>query len=201
MTAFLRSHRRRAGFTLETLADRAGLTKSYLSKVERGLSMPSIAVALKIARALDMDVGQLFSDDPDESSMTVDRRAQRAEVAEGDGPGTAVYDPMATQMLRKSMQPFIVHPMTEPATEYMEHAGEEFIFVQSGTVEVSIPNQVITLEQGDSMYFDSNTPHRMQSVSAHRAVLLVVVHDQGGSQSSETAQSPHQRRCGTTTEP
>lgn len=196
MTAFLRSHRRRAGLTLEALANSTGLTKSYLSKVERGLSTPSIAVALKIARSLNTDVGQLFSEDPDETVMTVERHDERAQASEDASTGAAVYDAMATRMVRKSMQPFIVHPTTEAGSEYMEHPGEEFIFVQAGVVEVTIPNQVITLDQGDSMYFDSNTPHRVRSVSADRAVLLVVVHDQGGDQSPDTTASSSRRRCG-----
>lgn len=196
MTAFLRSHRRRAGLTLEALASSTGLTKSYLSKVERGLSTPSIAVALKIARSLNTDVGQLFSEDPDETVMTVERHDERAQVSEDASTGAAVYDAMATRMVRKSMQPFIVHPTTEAGSEYMEHPGEEFIFVQAGVVEVTIPNQVITLDQGDSMYFDSNTPHRVRSVSADRAVLLAVVHDQGGDQSPYTTASSSRRRCG-----
>lgn len=39
--------------TLDVLAEKTGMTKSYLSKVERGLSTPSIATALKLAKALD----------------------------------------------------------------------------------------------------------------------------------------------------
>lgn len=196
VTAFLRSHRRRAGLTLDALASSTGLTKSYLSKVERGLSTPSIAVALKIARALDTDVGQLFSENPDETVMTVERHDERVQIPEDASTSAAVYDAMATRMVRKSMQPFIVHPTTEAGSEYMEHAGEEFIFVQSGVVEVTIPNRVIVLEQGDSMYFDSNTPHRIRSVSDDRAVLLVVVHDHGGDRSPDTTSSPSRRRCG-----
>ena len=77
MAAFLRTHRRRAGLTLEGLAEQTGLTKSYLSKVERGISTPSIAVALKIARVLDADVGQLFSDSMEGNAMTIVRAKDR----------------------------------------------------------------------------------------------------------------------------
>ncbi|GAB2663017.1 XRE family transcriptional regulator [Prescottella soli] len=178
MAALLRSHRRRAGLTLESLAEDTGLTKSYLSKIERGISTPSIAVALKIARALDADVSQLFSDTPDNSVMAIERRGERAQVDDSDD--SAVYDAIATRMIGKAMQPFIVHPTTQIRSDYMEHPGEEFIFVKEGTVEVTIPNQVITLDAGDSLYFDANTPHRVRSVSPARAVLVVVVHDRNG---------------------
>lgn len=47
---------KKLGVTLETLAEKTGLTKSYLSKVERGLNTPSIAAALKLAKALNVQV-------------------------------------------------------------------------------------------------------------------------------------------------
>ncbi|QBJ96766.1 XRE family transcriptional regulator [Rhodococcus sp. ABRD24] len=185
MATFLRSHRRRAGLTLESVAASAGLTKSYLSKVERGLSTPSIDVALRIARALDTDVSQLFSDGLDGTATTVERGDERARVPEG-ASRAAVHDAIATRRIRKSMQPFVVHPTTEPGSDYIEHPGEEFVFVQSGTVEFEITNKVIVLEQGDSMYFDANTPHRMRSISANRAVLITVVHDHCSDQTADT---------------
>lgn len=193
MAAFLRTHRRRAGLTLEALADRTGLTKSYLSKIERGLSTPSIAVALAIADALDTDVSLLFSDKADDSAMTVERRDERAVVDES--ASAATYDPIATRMRRKAMQPFIVHPTTEPDSPFMEHSGEEFIFVRSGAVEVTIPNQTLRLDEGDSLYFHSDTPHRVRSISTPRATLLVVVHDRADDGAS-TGHNP--RPCGPT---
>lgn len=197
MAAFLRSHRRRAGLTLESVAASAGLTKSYLSKVERGLSTPSIDVALRIARALDTDVSQLFSEELDGTVMTVERGDERARVPEGASGAAAVHDAIATRMIRKSMQPFVVHPTTEPESDFIEHPGEEFIFVQSGTIEFEIPNKVIVLEQGDCMYFDANTPHRVRSISASRAVLIIVIHDHCGGQTSDATASLTQKHCGT----
>ncbi|MFJ4652676.1 helix-turn-helix domain-containing protein [Nocardia sp. NPDC088792] len=178
MAAFLRSHRRRAGLSLDALAERTGLTKSYLSKIERGLSTPSIAVALRISHVLNADVGQLFSDNPDRSElMAVERSADRPELAP---TGPAHYQLLATQIVGKAMQPFIVTPSTEPVADHTEHHGDEFVFVHKGAVEVSIPGNVITLNEGDSLYFDADTPHRLRSISPQRAEVLIVVHDRDG---------------------
>src|SRR3970040_297660 len=48
------------GIPLEELAARTGLTKSYLSKVERGVSVPSVSTALRVAEAFETGVGDLF---------------------------------------------------------------------------------------------------------------------------------------------
>src|SRR6202046_2722413 len=75
MTGLLRAVRKHLGLTLAHLAEQTGLTKSYLSKIERRHSTPSIAVALKVARALDVDVGRLFSDEAAQEKITIDRAA------------------------------------------------------------------------------------------------------------------------------
>jgi transcriptional regulator with XRE-family HTH domain len=62
MSIRLKQLRRQKQWSLETLAEQTALTKSYLSKVERGLSVPSIAVALRLAREFGVNVEELFSD-------------------------------------------------------------------------------------------------------------------------------------------
>src|SRR5688572_17350399 len=65
------------GVTLEVLAARAGLTKSYLSKVERGMSVPSIATALKLADAFEVGVGDLFGASEGARDYVVVRKGER----------------------------------------------------------------------------------------------------------------------------
>ncbi|QZT57413.1 helix-turn-helix domain-containing protein, partial [Mycolicibacterium austroafricanum] len=101
MSGLLRAVRQERGMTLDDLAADTGLTKSYLSKVERGQSVPSIAAALKISRALEVDVAQLFSDDPEVATISVDRAAER---------GADRHHAVAARMLGKEMSPFVVRP-------------------------------------------------------------------------------------------
>lgn len=100
---------KKLGVTLETLADKTGLTKSYLSKVERGLNTPSIAVALKLAKALNVQVEELFSEESDGvDGYSIVRRDQRKSLSSGDdGPA---YASLAQQIGARALLPFIVHP-------------------------------------------------------------------------------------------
>lgn len=173
MTALLRPVRRQRGLTLEQLARQTGLTKSYLSKIERGQSTPSIAVALKVARALDVDVGRLFSAGAAQEKITVDR------ADTGDG---ARYRVLAPSLLGKSMSPFVVHPTEHLADDpHPEHAGQEFMFVHAGTVELDYGDQTFTLGPGDSAYFDASVSHKIRAVGAERAQVVVVAHAEPGS--------------------
>src|SRR3954471_16621257 len=73
----LKQLRELKGITLEELATGTGLTKSYLSKVERGVSMPSIDTALKLSDALHLGVGQLFGVDAQGQDYAVVRKSER----------------------------------------------------------------------------------------------------------------------------
>lgn len=167
MTALLRAVRKQRGLTLEALAAQTGLTKSYLSKIERRQATPSIAVALKVAKALDVDVGRLFSDEDAQEKITVDRAPLGTEGER--------YRPLASSLLGKAMSPFVVRP-TEQLTDdpHPEHSGQEFLFVHAGNVELDYGDQTITLGPGDSAYFDAAVSHKIRPVGAVPAQVVVV---------------------------
>lgn len=165
MTALLRAVRRQRGLTLERLAGQTGLTKSYLSKIERRQATPSIAAALKVARALDVDVAQLFAEETTAAQITVDR------AADGDR-----YRALAPGMLGKAMMPFVVRPSGGTADDpHPTHTGQEFVFVHAGTVELDYGEQTVTLGPGDSAYFDASVDHRIRAAGAGPAEPAQVV--------------------------
>ncbi|OBI40421.1 DNA-binding protein [Mycobacterium kyorinense] len=166
MSALLRSVRLQRGMTLEQLADATGLTKSYLSKIERQRSTPSIAVALEVARALEVDVAQLFSTDSADTTLSIDR---------AEGRSVDRYHAVAAGMLGKAMSPFIVHPTREFGEHpHPVHAGQELVFIHSGTVEMRCGDRTVTLEAGDCAYFDSSLPHQLRRVGRNRSEVIVV---------------------------
>ncbi|OBJ45484.1 DNA-binding protein [Mycolicibacterium mucogenicum] len=166
MSGLLRAVRQQRGMTLEELAAGTGLTKSYLSKVERGQSIPSIAAALKISRTLDVDVAQLFSDDPEVTTFAVERAADR---------GTARNQAIAAGMLGKAMSPFVVRPGRQFAAHaHPTHPGQEFVFVHSGTVELNYDGRLVELSTGDCAYFDAATQHKLRQVGEETAEVIVV---------------------------
>lgn len=168
MTELLRAVRKQRGLTLEALAEQTGLTKSYLSKIERSHSTPSIATAIKVAQALDADVAQLFSERGAEDKIAVDRAADRSADRQR-------YRAMASGMLGKSMSPFVVRPTGRTARDaHPLHQGQEFVFVHTGTVELEYGDATWTLTAGDSAYFDASISHRLRTVGSEPAEVVVV---------------------------
>jgi transcriptional regulator with XRE-family HTH domain len=176
MSVRLKLLRKQKGWSLETLADHTGLTKSYLSKVERGLSVPSIAVAMKLSAALQVDVEELFSAGPSRATVTITRSGERTPMGSAFAAGARATESIAAGVAPKRMLPFVVHPPADyAASEFKEHAGEEFLFVHRGTIEIAFPDRTVQLETGDSVYFNALVPHRLRRLGSEPAEVLVVV--------------------------
>jgi transcriptional regulator with XRE-family HTH domain len=183
----VRQLRRERLMTLEALAERSGVTKSYLSKVERGRSVPSIAVCASLAKALGVPLDSLFADAEALSEVTVTRAGERQALTAADEPGTR-YEGIALQAGTKSMTPFMLRPpLDADGAAFRDHPGEEFLFVHAGRVELILPSGSVTLEPGDSAYFRATTPHKVRSVGPERAALLLLVADDAAAPGAEDA--------------
>lgn len=186
-TSSLRPLRREQGLTLDALADRAQVTKSYLSKLERGLSTPSVAIAMALAGALNVEVGQIFGDPGTGEFIEIDRAAGRQRLATPSSTHGSSYDGLAVGMMNKQMTPFVIYPPTTSSDEFHEHDGDELVMILTGTVEIAFPNRVEQLDTGDSAYFKSGTLHRFRSIGTHEATILVVIGTDPGYIHAETS--------------
>ncbi|MGH6968239.1 MAG: helix-turn-helix domain-containing protein, partial [Stellaceae bacterium] len=75
--ARIRFMRHQRGTTLERLAAASGLTKSFVSKIERGVAVPSISTAMKLAQSFGITVAQLLGEEHDSDAVCVVRKNQR----------------------------------------------------------------------------------------------------------------------------
>ena len=175
MSTRLKPLRKRLGFTLDALAEETGLTKSYLSKVERGLSTPSVATALKIAGALDVNVEELFSDDVDGNSQySLVRAGSRRSF--GDAGKGISYSSLTDQVSTRKILPFVIRPKAEFGdAAFKEHFGEEFLFVYRGKIEVDLHSERLQLDAGDSLHFSAQIPHRIRRLGDEDTELLIIV--------------------------
>lgn len=172
MALNLKLLRVQSGMTLEQLAADSGLTRSYLSKVERGLSNPSIASAMTIAKALSVSVEQLFGETTYEEAITI----SRAKAGTAGDPSTYL-SLVAGHNQNRSMRAFIVRPgVTGGRGRLMtHHEGEEILFVLTGSIELQMGKRKETLRVGDCVHFDSTIPHKLTSITPGKSSALVVI--------------------------
>ncbi|MFJ1847757.1 helix-turn-helix domain-containing protein [Streptomyces sp. NPDC088146] len=164
----LRDLRRSRGLTLETAAQRAGLSPAHLSRLETGRRQPSLPMLLGLARIYGTTVSELLGETPPEREAII--RGGKFEGAEADGwmYQQAGGSGRAMQALRVRV------PYGAQGDLVRVHPGEEWLYVLIGHLRVTLGETVHDLAPGDSAHFDSLTPHRITAVDRDGAELLFV---------------------------
>jgi transcriptional regulator with XRE-family HTH domain len=168
----IRARRLQLGLTLVHVAGAAGLTKSFLSQVERGRNSPSIATLRSIARALDVPMYYFFQGEG--GHEVVVRRDQR-RVLRSERSGFE-YE-LLTPDIRRALEMVVMNlePGRSTAPSAKAHEGEECTIVLRGCVRVEVAGAVHDLSEGDSIYVDSTQPHRYQNSGSDRATLITAI--------------------------
>lgn len=159
------------GRTQDQLAAATGFTNGYLSKIENSKVIPAIGTLVKIAQVLDTDVAELLEpeDAPDQTdAICVVRSWQRESVIKGGSSFGYDYAALAHKRHHKQMEPFImVFPSKVDRDIRFEHEVEF-----EATVDGR--NKTWILSPGDSVYFDSRTPHRGRSLNGESRALVMI---------------------------
>jgi transcriptional regulator with XRE-family HTH domain len=169
--AKLRAARQAHGLTLDQLAAAAGLTKGFLSRVERDETSPSVASLITLCEVMSVDIGSLFTG----SDATLVRRDTAPAINLG---GAGVSERLMTPRREPRLQ--FVHTIAEPGGTggndfYTINCQIEVLYVVKGTVEVLFPDRRHKLVPGDALTFAGNEPHTWLNNSATRTAELIWV--------------------------
>lgn len=168
----LRQSRR---LTLQQVAVRADISKSFLSKVERGNVSISIAALSRLAYTLGVSMGEFFDSDEPESDIIYVPREERRMVAGGNTNLPYQYEVLVPKRGQRVMYPTIISIDGRKAKfELREHPGEQFILMLEGEVNYVCSNREFTLKPGDCLYFGARIPHGPKAKRDQKASYLIV---------------------------
>lgn len=192
--ARVRGLRSRAGLTIKQVAERAGISPSAISKIENNLLSPTYDNIIRLAQGLGVDISELFSS---ARKQAPHGRRSLTRTGQGDYVRTRAYtlEMLCSDLTAKRMQPMKARLRAHEAREFgtlVAHAGEEVVLVLKGQVtlltEFYAPT---TLEEGDSVYFDSTMGHALLSAGVEDAeIFWVCAADQSLSFEETTPESP-----------
>lgn len=162
-------------FTVQQLAEAAGIATGSLSQIERGMGNPSFRTLQKIATALDLRIGDLVeASTPHQRGPMVVRRHERARLQLGfDG---LVYE-LLTPNLRGSLemlQTQVPPGFSNEASPFI-HEGEECVLVLEGDLRVCVGDEVRQLSEGDAITYDPSVPHWWANETDVEATLVGAV--------------------------
>jgi transcriptional regulator with XRE-family HTH domain len=166
----IRSLRQARHVTLRELAERAGVTESFLSQVEREVTSPSIASVQRIARGLDLGIADLFADEVPLGRVV--RRADRRRIVY---PGLNAADEFLTAGRNGRLQ--VILTTIEPGggtgdEAYTHESDEEVVIVLEGRLDLWVGDEHHVLEEGDTITHSSRQPHHNRNPGPGRAVVL-----------------------------
>jgi len=169
IAALIRSHRLRRNLTLAQLSELSGISVGHLSRLENGGRTPTVRLLLQLARALGVPLGALVGEQAEQDTAYVSRGGDRHTIATGDASLQSLSDPALRwlQVVELSLPPGRVG---EPAA----HAGEEWVYVLSGVLEVDVNGSTSSLAAGDAVHFRADLPHILRSPHEEGATVLVV---------------------------
>ena len=192
----IRTARRQQKLSLRELARRAELTPSHVSKIERGVTNPSVGALWKISDVLGITVAQLFPAPAASAGLGAVVDGYLAgriagfpdDAAGGSATGVSpVVDPRQREIIRMTGVEFQrLTPSGDDFVEFIEvrhevgagddeayhHRGREYGLVLSGRLQVDVGFNKYLLEPGFSVAFDSSIPHRVLNVGNEPAVAI-----------------------------
>lgn len=169
--ARLRHAREQRRLSLGDVASRTGLTKGFLSRVERDETSPSVASLLAVCEAISLPMERLFAT----PQVTVVRAADRLHA---ELPGAAVIDTLITPPHESHVT------VVETAAAPRGSGGEqlytlpsecEVAFVLEGSIELDVDGELVRLERGDAATFGASVPHTWRNLSADDVARVVWV--------------------------
>lgn len=189
----LRAAREARGLTLRELARRIGVSPSLVSQIENGRGAPSVNTLYALVTELDISVDTLFSDDSEASANSGRRTAAGVLEERSAGPQLQRATTRKVITLDSHVRWERLTPRHDEAVDFlyvvyevggqsgqagamMRHQGKEYGIVLEGRLGVAIAFEQYDLGPGDSISFDSTTPHRLWNAGdvAVKAIWFVI---------------------------
>jgi len=176
----LRMQRELLGISLRELARRVGVSASLVSQIERDKVNPSVSTLYALVRELGLGMGDLFSIDalpaatrPGPAPLVTEDERSVISLASGVTWErlTAVADP-GVEFLKVV---YDVGSESCPEDSLMRHGGKEYGYVTGGRLGVQVGFERYDLGPGDSISFDSSSPHRLWTLGDGPAEAIWVV--------------------------
>ena len=173
----IRAIRRGAQLTLDVLAQRTGLSKALLSKIENGKVSSPISTHAKIARSLGVSLSELLRE-AEETRFLLIRKEERKPRSSRKTPYGYSFESLGARWPNKSWSPFLMtyEPLPEPHTSPgFNYEGEEFIYVLEGRLEFFCGESKYELDPGDCLFVDGSLPHGGRALGGKKCLALLLV--------------------------
>jgi transcriptional regulator with XRE-family HTH domain len=158
----LKDIRLKRNLTIQVLAERSRVSSNMISRIERGLTIPSVEILMKLASVFDKSINYFVEEVSNTHEIVYSRPGHR---------DTTIYDDPSENMRTESFTSGLRDPQFmsffctikeggRSGEKNMYHPGDELIYIVQGQLSISIAGETHELHSGDSLSFKSHLPHR-----------------------------------------
>ncbi len=170
----IKNLRKTKGLTIDDISRKTGFDKSLLQDIEDEKVHPSLAVIIKLSKALDTIMSSLLSEGGKKYSVM---RAQDHKVHPRKASELYKYFSLSEEVEDRHLDAFIVKLYPNKNVELAVHDGEEFIYVLDGEVKINIEDEEEVISIGESIHYHSTIPHFITSNTDEPALILAVIYN------------------------
>jgi len=164
------------GITAETLARELEVGAKEYGAYEGGETDIPVGVLCKVAQRFGVELSELLTgEQPRLHTYALTRKGRGVSV---ERHRQYRYQSLAHHFIHKKAEPFLVTVDPEPADapyHLNSHPGQEFSYVLEGTLQVRLGEHEVTLEEGDSLLFDSGVDHGVKAAGSRPARFLALI--------------------------
>ena len=175
----VRNFRKQLDMTVAELAKQAELSSGMLSKIENGVTSPSLATLQSLSEALNVPVTALFRQYEEQRDATFVRSGEGLKIDRRGTRSGHEYSLLGHSFSKDvAMEPYVV-TLTEESGVFplFQHQGNELIYMLEGEMDYQHGGASYRLQPGDSLFFDGNAPHGPQElIKAPIRFVCVIAH-------------------------
>lgn len=169
----LKTIRLKNDMTIQDLAARSKVSSNMISRIERGLTIPSVEILMKLAAVFDKSINYFVEEVTTTHEVVFTRPGDRDKTVYDDA------DNMHTESFTSGLRDpqFMSFLCTVPVggtsgQQHMYHPGDELIYLLEGRLQITIAGEVFRMTPGDSLTFKSHLPHRWENIGDGDAKIV-----------------------------
>jgi transcriptional regulator with XRE-family HTH domain len=170
----LKELRLQKNLSLEQLGKKVGLTRSFISQIEKDKTSPSISSLIKILAALNVKMADFFQS-IEKTKGVVLKKGQMKLFH--DQKSKIKLASLSSGFDNPQIEPFYVEMKAGGHSEVISSQGQTFCYILTGTLQLTLGEEVYILEPGDSVYFDSSVPHSWSAINRSKVSGIWVTNE------------------------
>ncbi len=172
----IKSKRTQKNVTLGELAARAGVSKSLISQIENNRTVPSLPVLFNIIHSLQEDLRTFFEDMQDSfgnNQVLIIRKGEEKLFSKEPVKGFS-YKRILTRSVSSQATDVVLLELKKKAgrKQMISTDAYECKYMLKGEVEYQVGKETFIIQEGDTLFFDGRTKHRLKNIGPEDALLL-----------------------------